>query len=481
MYVNFLDIQNDLKNGKITCQALVKHYLQNIEKHKNLNAFIEVFGEAALKQAHDLDLRIANQQPVGKLAGMVLGIKDLICYKNHHVSAGSGILQGFESLFSATAVERLIAQDAIILGRLNCDEFGMGSTNEYSYYGSVKNALNPQKVAGGSSGGSAVAVQADMCLASLGTDTGGSVRQPASFCGLLGLKPTYSRISRHGLIAYASSFDQIGIFAHSAYNAALLLETMAGNDHFDATASLKPVPAYSQKLQFEKQKAKIAYFENALNSKGIDPEIAQKTQQLIAQLKANGHEVSPINFKYLDYIVPTYYILTTAEASSNLARYDGIRYGYKSPQANSLQTTYTHSRTQGFGSEVKRRIMLGTFVLSAGYYDAYYAKAQKVRQLISKTTQQIFETYDFILTPTTPTTAFDLGSKALQNPVTMYIGDIFTVQANLAGIPAISIPLGWHNTQQLPFGIQLMAQKYNEADLLAFSNYLLNNYEPNNQ
>lgn len=402
---------------------------------------------------------------------MVIGIKDNICYKDHQVTASSKILQGFTSIYSSTVVERLLAEDAIIIGRLNCDEFAMGGSNETSVYGPVLNAADHTKISGGSSGGSAVAVQADLCLAALGTDTGGSVRQPASFCGVIGLKPTYGRVSRHGIIAYASSFDQVGPITKSIEDAALLLEVMAGKDDYDSTASSVPVANYSGNLEF-KGKARIAYLSEALNSEGLDPEIKASMQQNIDKLRAEGHVVEEAHFPYLDYVVPTYYILTTAEASSNLARYDGVHYGYRSDKAVDLETTYKKSRSEGFGLEVKRRIMLGTFVLSAGYYDAYYAKAQKVRRLIQDNLNQILSQYDFILLPNAPTTAWTLGEK-IKDPVVMYLEDIFTVQASLAGLPAISVPVAEHSNG-LPIGMQLIGKKFDEGNLLSFSKTLLN-------
>jgi aspartyl-tRNA(Asn)/glutamyl-tRNA(Gln) amidotransferase subunit A len=342
----------------------------------------------------------------------------------------------------------------------------MGASNESSFYGPVKNFADQTKVSGGSSGGSAVAVQAGLCLAALGTDTGGSVRQPASFCGVVGLKPSYGRVSRHGIISYASSFDQVGPITNCVEDAALLLEIIAGPDQYDSTASSKIVPAYSQELETDK-KQRIAYLSEALSSKGLDPEVKQAFERSISLLKDAGHVVEPVSFEYLDYVVPTYYILTMAEASSNLARYDGVHYGYRSPQAMDLESTYKKSRSEGFGAEVKRRIVLGTFVLSAGYYDAYYAKAQKVRRLIRDKTDEILGNYDFIMLPTAPTPAFTIGEKS-DDPVVNYLADIFTVQASLAGIPAISLPLG-NNKGGLPLGIQFLAPRFGESNLLSFS------------
>jgi aspartyl-tRNA(Asn)/glutamyl-tRNA(Gln) amidotransferase subunit A len=400
---------------------------------------------------------------MGRLYGMVLSHKDVICYQGHGVTAASKILQGFETPYSATAVERLLAEDAIIIGRVNCDEFAMGSSNETSHYGAVRNAAHPDRVPGGSSGGSAVAVQADTCLASLGSDTGGSVRQPAAFCGVVGFKPTYGRISRYGLLAYGSSFDQIGTLAHSVSDTALLLQVMAGEDPHDATCSRQAVPALEE-LKAETASKRFAYFPAALEHPSLQPAVREQAQQFIQRLQDTGHTVEAVDFDLLDYLVPAYYVLTTAEASSNLSRYDGIRYGYRSEGAKDLLSTYRQSRTEGFGPEVKRRIMLGTFVLSAGYYDAYYGKAQRVRRLIKEQTDAIFRAYDFLLMPAAPTTAWKLGEK-MEDPVEMYLADIFTVQANMAGIPAICLPAG-QDREGLPIGLQLMAPKFAEEALL---------------
>ena len=458
-------IQVALFDGNIILPDLVTDYLKRIEERKDLNAFLEVFSNEAKSAAFIIQEKISAGTS-GKLAGMVIGIKDNICYTNHKVSASSRILNDYISPFSATVVERLLAEDAIIIGRLNCDEFAMGASNESSYYGPVHNYADFTKVSGGSSGGAAVAVQANLCLAALGTDTGGSVRQPASFCGVVGLKPTYGRVSRHGIIAYASSFDQVGPITRSVDDAALLLEIIAGADRYDSTASSISVPAYSQ-IQPQTAKKKIAYLSEALHSKGLDFEIKEAFERSIDRLKTEGHTVEPVSFELLEYVVPTYYILTMAEASSNLARYDGVHYGYRSAQAADLETTYKRSRSEGFGSEVKRRIILGTFVLSAGYYDAYYAKAQKVRRLIREKTDDILSEFDFIMLPTAPTPAFTIG-EASKDPIVNYLADIFTVQASLAGIPAISLPAG-NNRTGLPLGIQFLGKRFEEGSLLSFS------------
>ncbi|MDA7728731.1 Asp-tRNA(Asn)/Glu-tRNA(Gln) amidotransferase subunit GatA [Flavobacteriales bacterium] len=461
-------MQNALNNDTTNVVDITKTYLQNIAENQHLNAFNEVYSDEALEQARLVDEKLANCS-AGKLAGMVVGIKDNLCYKNHKVSASSKILDGFESLFTATSVQRLIDEDAVIIGRLNCDEFAMGSANENTIYGTVKNPLDNSKVAGGSSGGSAAAVSAGLCLVALGSDTGGSIRQPAAFCGIVGIKPTYSRVSRYGLIAYASSFDQIGPLTNNVSDAALILEVIAGKDDFDSTVSKKDVDNYSA-AKFDNKPKKIAYISECLNRKGLDSEVKEFIENKIAKLKSDGHIVEPISFPYLDLLVPTYYVLTTAEASSNLARFDGVHYGYRSENITDLESTYINSRTEGFGEEVKRRIMLGTFVLSAGYYDAYFTKAQKIRRLIKDKTNKMFDEYDFVVSPTTPHTPFEIGKKQT-DPTVMYLEDIFTVQANLAGNPAISLPLGKHSNG-LPIGLHLMADNFKEADLFAFSKYL---------
>jgi aspartyl-tRNA(Asn)/glutamyl-tRNA(Gln) amidotransferase subunit A len=472
LYRSLAAVRTDLAQGKISCRALVDHYLRNISEKAHLNAFLEVFADEAIAQAEAVDAKL-QQGTAGKLAGMVIGLKDVLAYKGHSLQASSQILNGFKSLYSATAVQRLLAEDAIIIGRQNCDEFAMGASNENSSFGNVLNAADNTKVPGGSSGGSAVAVQADLCLASIGSDTGGSVRQPAAFCGVVGLKPTYSRISRYGLIAYASSFDQIGTLTHSVDDAALLLEVMAGADEFDSTVSQREVPAYSQHLQ-ETSKRKIAYIRDCIESEGLDPEIKTATLNVIEQLRAEGHQVEAVDFPYLDYMVPTYYILTTAEASSNLSRFDGVKFGFRSPNATDLNSLYKKTRAEGFGPEVQRRIMLGTFVLSASYYDAYYTKAQKVRRLIKEKTEELLKQFDFLILPTTPTPAFNIGENAA-NPLAMYLADIFTVQASLAGVPAISVPLATHSNN-LPIGLQLMGKPFQEQELLAFSKHITDNH-----
>ena len=465
MYKNFAEVKNALTAGT-SVVGIVENYLSVIQQNSDLNAFLEVFEDSAKEQAARVDEKL-KAGSAGRLAGMVIGLKDNLCYKGHRVSAASKILEGFESIYTATAVQRLMDEDAVIIGRLNCDEFAMGSSNENSAFGPVKNNRNKNLVPGGSSGGSAVAVSAGMCTAALGSDTGGSIRQPASFTGTYGLKPTYGRISRYGLIAYASSFDQIGPFTTSLEDAALLLEIMAGKDEFDGTVSSKEVENFHPTEVVEK--LKIAVIKESFETEGIDPEVAAKMDSVVSRLQAEGHTVEKVSFPYLDYMVPTYYVLTTAEASSNLSRFDGVHFGYRSPSAVGVEDTYKKSRTEGFGEEVKRRIMAGTFVLSNEFYDAYYTKGQKVRRVLKDKTDEIFQQYDFILLPTTPATAFELN--AVKDPITMYLQDIFTVHANLTGNPAISLPLGNHSNG-MPFGIQVMAQNFAEKKLFDFSAYL---------
>ena len=468
-FASLNEIHESIKSGSVSCQSLVNYYLERIDKHKNLNVYVEVYAEEALVRAKNIDEKFFAGT-AGRLAGMVVAIKDNICFKGRKVTAASKILDGFESLYSATVVERLLKEDAIIIGRVNCDEFAMGSANETSYYGAVKNPKNPKKVSGGSSGGSAAAVAADLCQVALGSDTGGSIRQPAAFCGVVGLKPTYSRVSRYGLIAYASSFDQIGPITKSIEDAALVTEIISGKDPNDSTSSSVMVEPYNN-IVLPTEKKKITYLKEYLESPGLDAEIKEKFLDLISELKAQGHVVEEQTFSYLDVIVPCYYVLTTAEASSNLARFDGVHFGYRSSNAKDLESTYKLSRSEGFGEEVKRRIMLGTFVLSSGYYDAYYTKAQRVRRLIQDRTTALLKDYDFILMPTTPTTAFDIGVKN-EDPTIAYLEDIYTVHANLAGMPAISLPL-WVSSKKMPIGVQLMGAAFKEADLLNFSKLLM--------
>lgn len=463
--VTLREIQQQLQRETLTCQDLVKRYLGNINTHKHLNAFLSVYEKDAFQQATEVDAKIKNGT-AGKLAGLVVALKDVISYSGHPLQAGSKILSGFNSQFNATVVNRLLKEDAIIIGRNNCDEFGMGSSNENSAFGPVLNPIDPHRVPGGSSGGSAVAVQTDMCHIAIGSDTGGSVRQPAAFCGVIGFKPTYSRISRYGLVAYASSFDCIGVFGKSVEDIALVTEVISGPDEFDSTVSQKPVPKYSKSIDAA-QGYRIACIRDTVESDGLQTEIKENILNQLESLKLQGHTVEAIDFPMLQYALPTYYILATAEASSNLSRYDGVRYGHRSDLTTDLDSLYKKSRTEGFGKEVYRRILLGTFSLSASYYDAYYTKAQRVRRMIRDEIQKIFANYDFIIMPTTPTTAFELGRHAV-NPMEMYLGDLYSVLANVAGVPAISVPCG-KDKNGLPVGLQIIANDFEEPKLFQFA------------
>ena len=464
-YNSLSEIQALIAQKKLDLPDLLDYYFTQIKAQQHLNVFNEVFVDSAKKQAVSVQQKIDNGT-AGKLAGMVIGIKDNILYKDHITTASSKMLEGFISPYSSTVVTRLIREDAIIIGRTNCDEFAMGGSTETSYYGTVRNAADTERVAGGSSGGSAVAVQADMCLSALGTDTGGSVRQPAAFCGCYGLKPTYGRISRYGVIAYASSFDQVGPITSSVSDAALLLEVLAGADENDSTVSRLPVPGYLAALDNASPK-KIAVLKETLESEALDPDIKAAILQAIEQFKEQGHTIEYVSFDLLDYLVPAYYVLTAAEASSNLSRYDGVHYGHRNLQAENLNSLYKKSRAEGFGEEVKRRILLGTFVLSAGYYDAYYQKAQQVRRLIRDKIEALLVDFDVILTPVAPTPPFKIGEN-IQDPLVMYMADIFTVLASLTGVPAIAIPLG-NNKLGLPLSLQLMGKHFEEGALLSLS------------
>lgn len=468
-FLSIKDYQSSLFNGATSCIEAVDHYLHNINANKHLNAFLEVYEAEAVQRAVLLDEKRKSGSATGKLYGIIIGLKDVICFKNHKLSAGSKILENFQSIYHATVTQRLLQEDAIIIGRQNCDEFAMGSSNENSAFGNVLNADDNTRVPGGSSGGSAVSVQANLCMISLGSDTGGSVRQPADFCGIVGLKPSYGRVSRYGLIAYASSFDQIGIFAKNIDDVELVLDVISGDDDFDSTA-IKTDHKNSFGNSSNKNKPVLGYFPAMLQHPSLDAEIANAHRKFIAELSKENFEVIPIDFDLLDYIVPAYYVLTTAEASSNLSRYDGIKYG-ASFNSNNLAEKITLSRSKYFGKEVKRRIMLGTFGLSEGYYEAYVAQAQKVRSILISETQKIFSKIDAIISPVSPTTAFKFCQKN-NDPVQMFLADIFTVYANLTGIPAIALPLFRHSNG-MPFGVQLMASHSNELSLLSLSKKLV--------
>ena len=466
--ISIKTLQSGLLDGSQKLTDHVNMRLACIEDSKELNIYVEVFEEEIKLAANKLQEKIdKTPEELGKLFGVVFSIKDVLCYKDHKVTAASKILEGFESQFTATAIQRILDEDGLIIGRTNCDEFAMGSSNENSVYGVCKNGHGENRVPGGSSGGAAVSVQMHTCDIALGTDTGGSVRQPAAFCGVVGMKPTYGRTSRYGLIAYASSFDQLGLLGHHVEDIAAVLEVVAGKDNFDATSSSRPVDNYGSVQKIDNKK--FAYFKEVVDHPKLNQKIKSSTFDLFETLRSNGHQVADVKFEYLDYLVPTYYVLTTAEASSNLSRYDGVRYGHRSEEVESFNDLYHKTRTEGFGLEVKRRIMLGTFVLSSGYYDAYYSKAQKVRNKIAKAITDLLQEYDYIVMPTTTDIAWEVGAFD-KDPVSMYLSDVFTVLANLCGLPAISVPLGKDENGH-SFGIQLISSKYNEADLLnaAFS------------
>lgn len=463
-YKNHAEKVDLISGGKLSLRENVSLFLRRIQENKKLNAFNFVFDDS-VKQAEIIEQKIQNGT-AGKLAGMVVAIKDVLALKDKPLTCSSNILKNFNSLFTATAVQKLIDEDAIIIGKTNCDEFAMGSSNENSAFGLVLNPVDNSRVPGGSSGGSAVAVAASLCDVALGTDTGGSIRQPASFCGIYGLKPTYGRVSRFGLTAFASSFDTIGPFAKSVEDVALVLSVIAGYDDKDSTSHNVDVPDYLSEIK-SKRKFKIGlpkeYF-----AEGLNEEIRSLIMSKVEELRSQGHQFIDIELPHTEYSIATYYILTTAEASSNLARFDGARYGFRSELSSDLQNMYTNSRSEGFGGEVKRRIMLGTYVLSAGYYDAYYRKAQKVRRLLKQDFDKAFEKVDVILTPTSPFAAFKIGEKS-NDPLEMYLSDIYTTSANLAGIPGINIPIG-KNSEGLPVGMQLMASQFDELKLLQMSN-----------
>jgi aspartyl-tRNA(Asn)/glutamyl-tRNA(Gln) amidotransferase subunit A len=468
------DYHAQLLAGTYSCEEAVHFYLQQIKARPALNAYVQVYAEEALEKARQLDAARKSNPSIARLHGVVVGIKDVLCYKDHPVTAASRILKNFTSIYNATVVERLLAEEAIIIGHLNCDEFAMGSTNEHSAYGKVLNPLDETRVPGGSSGGSAAAVAADLCMVSLGSDTGGSVRQPADFCGLVGLKPTYGRVSRYGLLAYASSFDQVGIIGKNVPDVAAVLEVIAGPDNLDGTASNEPIGSYT--FTESKPSYRIAYFNDAINHPGLNQQMRESFLSFFDQLKEDGHQVKGIDFEYLDHIIPTYYVLTTAEASSNLSRYDGIKYGNRPETAETdLTSFYKKNRSAGFGAEVKRRILLGTFVLSAGYYDAYFEKAQRVRKKILEKTLLIFKEFDAVILPVSPDMAYKIGEKS-QDPISMYLADIYTVYANLVGMPAISVPMFLHSNG-LPYGPQIMTNRFQELSLLQFAHQLMQQYK----
>lgn len=452
----------------------VQKYLAQIRTNHHLNAFLDIYSLEALEKARELDKKFNDTGKIGKLGGLIFAVKDNIALKNKKLTCGSKILENFISLYNATVIERLIQEDAIIIGKTNLDEFAMGSSNENSAFGNVKNPFNESRVPGGSSGGSAVAVAKDMCDVALGSDTGGSIRQPAAFCGVFGLKPTYGRVSRYGLVAFASSFDCIGPLAKSPELIAKTLEVIEGFDKNDSTSSNEPSKNYSEIINQIPEKIKIGVPYSLLNE-GVDPEITKALFELINFFESNSFSIIDIELPHIKYSIADYYLLTTAEASSNLSRYDGVKYGSRINNPKSIQELYTQTRDHFFGTEVKRRIILGTFVLSAGYYDAYYLKAQKIRRLIQNDFISAFENVDLIIMPTTPTTAFKIGEK-IDDPLSMYLSDVFTTSANLAGIPAINVPAGI-DSKNLPIGVQLLSSFFREDLLLQASNLIFKNYK----
>ncbi len=464
---SFVSDRQRLTRGEASCEELVSFYLEKQRSAVDLNAFLSLNDDHAIDRARCVDASMAAGREL-PLAGMVLAVKDVICTKGGPVTCGSRILKGFTSLYDATAVRRLQDAGAVVIGKTNCDEFAMGSSNENSFFGPVRNPVDLSRVPGGSSGGSAAALRAGMCNAALGTDTGGSIRQPAAFCGVTGLKPTYGRVSRYGLVAYASSFDCIGPFGSSVADVAETLQRLAGLDPHDSTSAPVDPADYVAAVDGGVVGMRVG-IPREFMGEGLDPEIRAALEETAKQLEGEGATVKEVSLPHTEYGIATYYILTTAEASSNLARYDGVRYGYRAEareaDGSRLERLYTESRTEGFGTEVKRRIMLGTYVLSSGYYDAYYGKAQRVRSLIRRDFDEAFESVDVLLTPATPTTAFEIGSK-VDDPLEMYLNDIYTVTANLAGIPGIVVPAAIHS-DGLPIGLQLLGRHFDEASLIS--------------
>src|SRR5437868_3632435 len=449
---------------QITASALVEQFYDKIKaEDPEIHAYLTLCEDHAFAQAKHIDGLVSKGASLPPLAGVPIGIKDVMVTKGIRTTAGSKILGNFIPPYDCTAVARLEAAGAIILGKMNCDEFAMGSSNENSAYGPVHNPRDKSCVPGGSSGGSAAAVAAGTAVATLGSDTGGSIRQPASFCGVVGLMPTYGRVSRYGLIAFASSLDHIGPLTKTVKDAAILLRVIAGHDPLDSTSADVPVPDYEADLAKSVSGLRIGvpkeYF-----GEGLDGEVRAAVESGIARLRVSGCDIVPISLPHTAYAIPTYYVIATAEASANLARFDGVRYGYRAKGARTLSEMYRKSRDEAFGAEVKRRIMLGTYALSSGYYDAYYLKAQRVRALLARDFEQVFQKVDAIVTPTAPTPAFKLGEKS-DDPLSMYLADIYTVTADLAGVPAISVPCG--KTQSgLPIGLQVLGRHFDESTVL---------------
>ncbi|HET9184145.1 MAG TPA: Asp-tRNA(Asn)/Glu-tRNA(Gln) amidotransferase subunit GatA [Candidatus Angelobacter sp.] len=449
---------------QFSATRLVEDFYRKIKTEDgNIHAYLTLSEDRAFGQAKRIDDLVSHGNSLPSLAGVPIAIKDVMVARGVRSTAGSKMLKNFIPPYDCTAVARLEAAGAILLGKTNCDEFAMGSSNENSAYGAVRNPRDKTRVPGGSSGGSAAAVAAGTAVASLGSDTGGSIRQPASFCGVVGLMPTYGRVSRYGLIAFASSLDHIGPLTRTVKDAAILLNVIAGRDPMDSTSADVPVPDYAQEIGKPVRGMKLGipkeYF-----AEGLDAEVRSAVETAIQLLQEAGAEIVHISLPHTSYAIPTYYVIATAEASANLARYDGVRYGYRSPNARTLSEMYRKTRDEGFGPEVKRRIMLGTYALSSGYYDAYYLKAQKVRTLLARDFQQAFTKVDAILTPTAPTAAFKLGEKS-DNPLSMYLADIYTVTADLAGIPGISVPCG-HTKSGLPIGLQVLGRHFDEGTIL---------------
>jgi len=458
------DIRNSIESGERKASAIAEASFEKIKaRDPQIHAYLSTSRERALEQASRIDDLAAKGKPLPVLAGVPVGIKDVLTIEGLQATAGSKILEGYRAPYTATAVQKLEAAGAVVLGKLNCDEFAMGSSNENSAYGPVHNPHALDRVPGGSSGGSAAAVAAGMAVATLGTDTGGSIRQPASFCGVVGILPTYGRVSRYGLIAFASSLDRVGPFTANVRDAATVLGVIAGHDPQDATSSPLPITDYTAELDKGVAGLRLGvpseYF-----AEGLDPEVRAAVERSIDQLRAVGASIKPISLPHTRYAVPTYYVVATAEASANLARFDGVRYGFRAKDAGTLSAMYRRSRDLGFGAEVKRRIMLGTYVLSAGYYDAYYKKAQQVRRLLAEDFLKAFTEVDAILTPTAPTPAFKLGEK-VDDPVSMYLADIYTVTASLAGICGLSVPCG-KSSEGLPIGVQILGKYFDEAMIL---------------
>ncbi len=456
--------RNAVRDGKTTATALAESFYAKIEQDDpKIGSYLSLAKERGLAKASGIDARVARGETLPPLAGIPVGIKDVLVTRGVRTTAGSKILGNYIPPYDCTAVARLENAGAVLLGKMNCDEFAMGSSNENSAWKPVHNPRDLSRVPGGSSGGSAAAVAADLAVATLGTDTGGSIRQPASFCGVVGLKPTYGRVSRYGLIAFASSLDHIGPLTKTVKDAAIVLRTIAGRDPMDSTSAELPVPDYVEELEKPVRGLKIGLAKEYF-AEGLDPEVRKAVEDAVQSLSKLGCEIVEISLPHTEYAIATYYIVATAEASSNLARFDGVRYGYRAKNVRSLSDMYRRSRDEGFGAEVKRRIMLGTYALSAGYYDAYYLKAQKVRALLTQDFEQAFQQVDAIVTPTSPTAAFKLGDKT-DDPLAMYLADIYTVTANLAGIPGISIPCG-QTKEKLPIGMQIFGKHFDEATIL---------------